>query len=115
MMRAVHDPDAAKFYVGGGVCVKELLMLHAGDAVRQHSHTHDHLSLLAKGTVSVFAEGKETVYDAPAAVLIKANTGHLIEALSDDVLWYCLHAVPAELAGEPLTSDRIEPLLIQPS
>lgn len=89
-----------KFYIVGGVYAKELQLRLRGDKVVSHSHNFDHLSLLAKGRVAVTVNGISTVYNAPTAVNVRAFMEHEIEALVDDCLWYCIHAVPDDLRGE---------------
>lgn len=86
-----------RHFIGGGVYAKELIMLKAGGGVEQHVHKHDHLSLLACGRVSVTADGNQTVYTGPTGILIRAGVSHKIEALTDNVLWYCVHAIPEDL------------------
>lgn len=89
-----------RHFIGGGVYAKELVMLKAGSSVEQHIHKHDHLSLLACGRVSVTADGNQTVYTGPTAIIIRAGISHKIEALTDNVLWYCVHAIPENLKSE---------------
>jgi quercetin dioxygenase-like cupin family protein len=87
-------------YVAGNVYAKLLIMENAGDYVISHEHNYDHLSLLATGHVRVTVDDVATVYTAPTAVTVKAGAKHKIEALSSNVLWYCVHAIPADLVDE---------------
>lgn len=96
-----------KHYTVGGVYVKELVLEKAGDKVLGHRHLFDHLSLLAKGCVKVTVDGMATSYNSPTALNIKAGKHHEIMALTDDCLWYCVHAVPAELRGEDVLDDIV--------
>lgn len=94
-----HNP-LPKHYVVGGVYVKELVLLKAGDTVLSHKHKFNHLSLLAKGMVDVTVRGVTTRYIAPEGINILAEEEHEIKAISRDCLWYCVHAVPEDLRGE---------------
>lgn len=96
-----------KHYVVGEVYAKELIMEKAGDTVIGHAHGFDHLSLLAKGTVEVVADGVAVQYTGPTAVTILAGVHHKIIALTDDCLWYCIHSVPADLRGEALLDEVV--------
>lgn len=105
----MHDP---RHFTGGGVYVKELIMYNRGSAVEQHVHKFDHLSLLARGSVMVEEEHEDVActrtYQAPTAVLIRAGIKHKIVALTDDVLWYCIHAIPTDLqVGEDIEAALI--------
>lgn len=91
--------SAVQHYFAGGVYAKQLWLRDKGWKVAQHEHNFEHLSFLATGTVRVTVDGVDCVYTAPAGVKIAAGKVHEIEALTDNCLWLCIHAVPAELAG----------------
>ena len=95
----------------GGVAVFQIAIEKKGDTVVQHKHDAHHVMLLAKGSVSV-SVGDGTMpaatYTAPEIVNIKAGLHHAVEALTDDVLMYCVHAVPEGIQS----IDLIEELLI---
>lgn len=57
----------------------------------QHSHSYDHISILAKGHVVVVVDGVETHYEAPACINIEAGKNHEVIGVTDSV-WYCIHA-----------------------
>lgn len=94
--------EMPQHYIAGGVYAKELHLLSIGAKVTQHVHKYDHLSLLATGRVAVTTPEGRKEYSAPTGVLIKAGVAHEIEALTADVLWYCVHSVPQDLRGEAL-------------
>lgn len=96
-------------YIAGGVYAKEWRALRAGNYIEQHKHTFDHLSYLASGSVEVEVEGQKTIYHGPTGINIRANASHKVLALTDNVLWLCIHAVPDELRDAAL----IEKALIQ--
>lgn len=79
-----------KHYFSSGVYAKEM-HVPAGYIVGSHSHTFDHLSLLASGEVIVKTDDTETTYKAPTVVTIEKNKHHEIHALKDTV-WFCIHA-----------------------
>lgn len=79
-------------------CVANLFsrMMHfklAGDMEQGHTHPFDHLTLLAKGRLLVTVDGQTSVFAAPNMIYIKADKTHSLEALTDDTVAYCIHAL----------------------
>lgn len=66
---------------------------NAGDVEQGHTHAFDHLTLLAKGSLSVVVEGKTTEFTAPHMIYIKADKKHELTALTDETVAYCIHAL----------------------
>lgn len=75
------------------VWVRQMHFTKAGMRNVPHFHTRDHASLLAKGQAKLTINGKETVYTAPAMILVSKNYKHQFEALEDDTLIYCVHGL----------------------
>lgn len=85
-------------------------MMHfkkAGDIELGHKHLHDHLTLLASGSLKVIVEGEETVFTAPHMIYIHADKKHELIALVDDTVAYCIHAIRDSISG-----DIIDPSMI---
>jgi len=79
-------------------CVANLFsrMMHfkkVGDTETGHTHQFDHLTLLAKGKLKVTVEGVVTEFIAPQMLYIRADKVHELEALTDDTVAYCIHAL----------------------
>ena len=89
-------------HFAGGVYAKET-RIPAGMVLVQHLHLHDHLSLLASGSVELEVDGARSTHVAPACLKIEAGKYHGVKALTDSV-WYCIHAVPED---DLLTLDEI--------
>jgi len=96
-----------KHYFSSGVYAKES-RIPAGHILVQHSHKHDHLSILASGSVEIVVDGKTSVIDAPACFTIEANKHHGVKTLTDAV-WYCIHATDCT------DENEIDETLIQPA
>ena len=80
-----------------GICIKQFTLEKAGHAIGQHAHTYDHHSMVALGSVRVWADGKLVGdFSAPSPVFIKAGTQHQIMALEDGVVFYCIHNLHGE-------------------
>ena len=71
-----------------------------------HAHAYDHLSILAKGDVTVEVDGVRTEYKAPACINILAGLHHTITAHQDSV-WFCIHAT------DETDVDKIDEILIR--
>lgn len=79
-------------------CIANLFsrMMHfknAGDTEIGHTHQFDHLTLLAKGKLKVTVEGKSTEFTAPHMIYIHKDKVHELEALTDETVAYCIHAL----------------------
>ena len=77
-------------HFGGGVYAKQT-RIAAGLILVQHKHEHDHLSVLASGTVELLIDGVRSEVTGPACLTITAGKHHGVKALTD-VVWYCIHA-----------------------
>lgn len=86
-MNTLDDLDI-EHHFGGGIFAKRTL-IRAGVVLAQHRHKHDHVSILASGSVVLEVEGIQRVLRAPAEITIEAHKHHLVRALTDSV-WYCI-------------------------
>ena len=75
----------------------------AGCVEEGHKHYYDHATLLATGSlkVSVFDPVKTeylegVVYKAPTMIFIRKGLVHQLEALEDDTVAFCIHALKDE-------------------
>ena len=93
-------------HFGAGVYAKET-RIPAGSILVQHKHKHDHLSVLASGSVELVVDDIKSVIHAPACITIEANKHHGVKSLTD-VVWYCIHAT------ECTDADEIDEVLIVP-
>lgn len=91
-------------YFGGGVYAKETV-IPAGQILVQHKHEHDHLSVLASGTVEMQIDGVKSRLQGPACITIKAGAHHGVRTLTD-VAWYCIHATDCT------DEDKVDELLV---
>jgi mannose-6-phosphate isomerase-like protein (cupin superfamily) len=94
-------------HFSSGVYAKET-RIPAGYVLVQHAHKHDHLSILASGSVEMVVDGVKSVVKAPACLTIAAGKHHGVKSLTD-VVWYCVHATDCT------DEDDIDEVLIVPS
>jgi len=94
-------------HFSAGVYAKET-RIPAGYVLVQHTHKHDHLSILASGSVEMAVDGVKSIVEAPACLAIAAGKHHGIKSLTD-VVWYCVHATDCT------DEDEVDEVLIEPS
>jgi len=92
-------------HFSAGVYAKET-RIPAGYVLVQHAHKHDHLSILASGSVELSVDGEKSVVYAPACLTIAAGKHHGIKSITD-VVWYCVHATDCT------DEDEIDEVLIE--
>jgi quercetin dioxygenase-like cupin family protein len=54
--------------------------------VPEHSHINEQVSMVERGSLKFFFEGREQIVRAGEALLIPANAPHAVEALEDTVV-----------------------------
>ncbi len=92
-----------KHHFGGGVYIKETHFA-AGEWGEKHTHSYDHLSVLASGTAAVEVDGVVEVHIGPMVMTIQKGKSHKVMAMTD-VVWLCIHAtdcVDPDLIDEKL-------------
>ena len=94
-------------------CVSNLWMrqmhfIKAGDRNDGHTHNFDHITLLAKGSVTVDVDGNLTDFVAPHMIYIAKGKRHYLIAKEDDTLAYCVHALRTGEREE----DVLDPAMI---
>lgn len=90
----------------GGIGVRAIYFPKKGDSFPAHSHTYDHLTYLAMGSVLAYdsLSGKSTLFEAPAMILSKAHREHQFVANEDNTHMMCLHKVEElDERGHPYT------------
>jgi dTDP-4-dehydrorhamnose 3,5-epimerase-like enzyme len=85
-------PDASIGMVAN-LWSKQMHFKKAGDVEFGHTHTFDHLTLLAAGSLQVTVESVSTNFKAPQMIYIKAGKEHELVALEDNTVAYCIHAL----------------------
>ena len=84
-----------------------MLFVNSGDEETAHTHQFDHLTLLARGQLSVEVNGETTEYSAPAMIYIRADQYHRLRALEAGTVAYCIHAL-----RDNDTGDILDPAMI---
>ncbi|MGH8908865.1 MAG: hypothetical protein ACRD0K_20820 [Egibacteraceae bacterium] len=82
------EPDVAGLYF------RSILLADAGTIVPQHSHDHDHATLVCSGAARLWVDGVH-VGDKMAgqAFFVKARSQHLFQALLPGTRLCCVHNI----------------------
>ncbi len=86
---------------------RQMHFKYAGDIEYGHTHSFDHLTLLASGSLRVTVEGKTTDFKAPHMIYIHKDKNHELVALEDNTVAYCIHALRDKDSGEILDPSMI--------
>lgn len=78
---------------------------NVGDTEQGHAHRHAHLTLLARGSLKVIVNDKETEFVAPYQIYIEKGIEHTLIATENDTIAFCIHA----LRDGDSTEDIIDP------
>lgn len=89
---ALGDPQH-KVSVVANVVTMQWHFARKGQKTTGHRHPHDHQTLLARGAVRCTLEGVSKDFRAPAIIVIRKMKAHQFEALEDDTVFYCVHAL----------------------
>ncbi len=86
------------------VWIKMLDFKKKGSVVVTHQHSFDHQTLLAKGKLRVFVDEQHLRdFTAPEIIVIRAGQNHVMEALEEGTVAYCIHALRS--------SERVEDII----
>lgn len=87
----INDDVIPSISIVGNTWVKQMIFERAGDVHPGHTHSHDHQTLLAKGSVEVWTNGVTTIFNAPTIIYIRAGIQHGMIAKQDETVIYCIH------------------------
>lgn len=90
-----------KHHFLGDLVYAKQISLKKGEVWGTHAHPTDHMSILAKGRVSLLVGDATTEYGAPAYILIAKGKRHGIAAMEDSE-WFCTWAT------EETDSEKID-------
>lgn len=87
------------------IWIRSYTIKNQGEGLSQHVHEHPHATLVSRGIIEAWQDGKNIgQFTAPAVIVIPAGTKHLFKALTDDVVLCCLH----NLRGTGLESPKFK-------
>jgi len=109
----MSQPDV-KIGCCANVFSRMMIFNKAGDIEIGHTHPFDHVTLVASGSVRVTANGKETDFVAPQFIFIKKDVFHKLEALEDNTVATCIHALRDGEKTEDIIAPEFIPNGVQP-
>ena len=96
-----------RFTCVSNLWLRQMVFKSKGDANEGHAHNYDHVTLLTTGSVRVHVEGQTSDFAAPQMIYIKQGKVHYIEALEDNTIAFCVHALRDNETGDILAQDQI--------
>ena len=92
--KSAEQPEDLHYVLADDIYVKPILLKKAGMVMPQHSHTWDHATFIARGSVKLWA-GSSFIGNlvAPTGVTVRAGVKHTFLALEPDTLVLCIHSV----------------------
>lgn len=92
----MSKPPITDLKIVDNVFVKLHKFLNTGDTHEGHSHTFDHITLLATGSVLMKHDNGEQVYKAPHLIVTPKGITHQFTALEPNTMFCCIHAIREE-------------------
>jgi mannose-6-phosphate isomerase-like protein (cupin superfamily) len=89
------------------VWIKQMNFQYRGDVEVGHRHTHDHVTLLAQGSLQVIVGDGITEFTAPHMIVIQKDQEHILKALEDNTVAYCVHALRDDETGDIVSADQV--------
>lgn len=92
--RLDEQPVTVDLKLTDDLFIKTVVVQHAGSIIPQHAHKFSHVTLLAVGSMRVWADGVPLGdFTGPTGILIRAEVKHRMETLTDGVVFACVHAL----------------------
>lgn len=104
------------------IFVRMFALPRRGDVHAGHAHVFDHITLLSKGRVVMRQHGQAeaiatvTEHTAPCLIVTPKGIVHEFEAMSDDCLLCCIHAIRDgdgldDIAPQEITKEQAQVLM----
>lgn len=91
---------ATRMHIDEQFWIRQLNFVRAGDQHAGHLHSHDHLTLIAHGSIRVTCEGVSQDFEAPHIVTITKMKVHDLVALTDGAVAYCVASIADVVRGK---------------
>ena len=94
LLPEVEQPNEVSIAISDGMFIKHYRIKKAGTYLPQHSHRHNHVTMVCHGSIRAWVDGKYLgVFTAPKALDIRANTKHIFEVMEDNTTLACIHRI----------------------
>ncbi len=91
------------------IFVKLHYFLNIGDTHEGHTHTFDHITLLANGSVNMVHDKGNAIYKAPHLIVTPKGIKHQFTALEPNTVFCCIHAIRDGDGVDDVASQDITP------
>lgn len=102
-MKQGKNCDLDTEIISGNIFIRPVKLLNKGDFVQGHKHNFDHTTIVFKGSILIKQNnGKEQNFYSPgnpnkqsddsSHALICKDTEHLITALEDNTIFWCVYS-----------------------
>ena len=89
-----EQPVTADLKLTDDLFIKTAVVQLAGTVIPTHAHAYDHVTLLAVGRMSVWADDVPLgEFTGPTGILIRARVKHRMLTLTDGVVFACVHVL----------------------
>jgi len=94
MKRAPNQPVSIEIKLTDDLFVKTAVVADAGTVIPTHQHRWAHITLLAYGSMRVWADDQDLgEFTGPVGILIRAGAKHTFLTTSPGVVFACIHAI----------------------
>lgn len=88
----IAPDEKVEFHLADDIFVKMIALDRQGRICKGHKHTFDHTSFLATGKLRLWEDGVFMGdFTAPTGILIKKEVSHMMVALEDNTVFFCIH------------------------
>lgn len=88
------QPFGVEIAIADEIFIKQMHVPFKDTLIPQHSHSYEHVSMLAAGRVDVWRDGSYwQAFIAPCAIVIAAGVKHTFRTLEDNTIIYCIHNI----------------------
>lgn len=106
------------FKIVDNVFVKMHYFEKEGDTHEGHSHTFDHITLLATGSVLMTHDKGQQEFKAPHLIVTPKGIKHQFTALEPNTIFCCVHAIRDgdgvdDIAAPEITTEEAVALMIK--
>jgi hypothetical protein len=109
MRRADPQPVSVEIKLTDDLFIKTASVAKQGTLIPTHAHAYDHVTLLAVGSMAVYADDEWLGdYHGPVGILIRAHVKHALVTLTDGVVFACIHALHGT-EGVEIEEEHIVP------
>ena len=95
----MSEPLVENIVEAGGIYFRSIRLGEAGIHIPQHTHDHDHATLVCSGRAEGWCDGESMGNKGPGEVFeVKAGHQHSFMSLEHDTILVCVHSIESALS-----------------